>query len=131
MTETSQAIDLSTIDPADVEFFYDHAAWSYQPGTQTRYAGRLEGAIELATAEVWAREVDAEITWQGDDLGDWHAMDENPVQTCELAALRLGGRTLASLGCIDDAGNDYRRVVAAELASEARALLVDMVKAAV
>lgn len=114
-----------------VEFFAIHAGWDYHPDTETPEQGRLRGAVSLALAERWAKANDAMFTWE-DDFGvdhvkEFDAYDEEP-ETCEICTMYLPDhspalesvRIVASLGCVDDATDEYRRVVEAELAQEAR-----------
>ena len=81
----------------------------------------------LAVAEVLAAR-GWRVVWEDDwDVGshrDFYGPDsayaDREPDTCETAALvDESGDVLASLGCIDDATDEYRRVVAAELAAEA------------
>ena len=114
---------------ADELFMHKHAGYSYDPKTETKEQGRQRCARELARAERWMHETGARVVW----VDDWEirdhvkyygdAYDREPT-TCEWAELRLGGEVLASLGCIDDATDEYRRVIEAELADEARALIL-------
>jgi hypothetical protein len=108
-----------------VSFFYKYAGWSYLPGKESPRAGRLRGAKQLAKAETWAREQNMTYEWEDDwDVGNHQAFygdayADNEPTTCEMVRMiSPDGETLASLGCIDDADSNYRRVVAAELALE-------------
>jgi hypothetical protein len=106
------------------EFFYQHAGWSYHPTTETAEQGRRRSAATLATAEVWARDNGIEFEWEDDEtinhMREFDCYDVEP-QTCETCIARnADGDVVASLGCIDDADTDYRRVVQAELAYEAQ-----------
>lgn len=84
-----------------------------------------ETAIALARAEAYARDHDWTVVWEDDDPCDGccccdgtHGTEH---QSCEWAALYLPGEKYpaASLGRITDATREYRRVIEAELASEA------------
>ena len=102
-------------------FFFEKAGWSYRPSVETAEEGRSRGAGQLARAEAWLRGSEMYVTWEPDWDGDHSYDGRENVVSCEWAALRgpLGdGEVLASLGCIDDATDDYRRVVEAELALE-------------
>lgn len=126
ITETQQLMaEWSTA----VEFHYQHAGWGYHPGTQTPEQGRRQGAERLATAELWARQEGYTVEWEDDwdsdhsyrDDDNWSADEPNPftpeLESCEQATLYdPDGVIVGSLGCIDDADDNYRRVVAAELA---------------
>lgn len=113
----------ATLSPDEL-FFYDHAGYCYDPKTETPIEGKARMARNLANAESFARMVGWSITWSDDPDGthsyaDQPAFDGYQVSTCELATLVNGdGEVLQSLGCIDDADDDSRRVVAAELAAE-------------
>lgn len=108
-------------------FFYRWAGWSYQPATETPPQGRARCAKALATAERRARGV-LTFEWSIDPIStslDW--CDERPAwQQWECVARNVEtGRVVASLHAIDFGrdgepwGDPYRRVVEAELASEA------------
>jgi len=104
------------------QFFYDHAGYSHGPD-ETPGQGRERCARELAQAEQWAQLVGAEFQWEDDwsiisHVAEFDADDHEP-DTCESCSLVVTGVWRASLGCIDDATDDYRRVIEAELASEA------------
>lgn len=105
------------MDEQAVEFFREHAGLSYRPAVETPEQGRERGARELARAERWAKDQGIRFAW----ADDYH--DERPdytPQTCEyVVALDEDGNNLTGLGCIDDADDDYRRVIEAELALEA------------
>jgi hypothetical protein len=107
-----------------VVFFANHAGWSYSPATETASEGRWRSARALARAESWAKAEDIDFDWYDDWMVD-HAKeydcysgDAGPA-TCEVCVAKKGDEVLASLGCIDDASPEYRRVVEAELADEA------------
>lgn len=111
------------------KFFFDNAGFSYNPATQTPEEGHRECAVALAAAEVWGTLNGLTVEWADDwSIGDhcaefdcYYDNDTGP-ETCETAVARdAAGSILASLCCIDDATNDYRRVVEAELAYEAMA----------
>lgn len=112
-------------DHKSVSFFYKYAGWSYLPGKESPRAGRLRGAKQLAAAEAWARSENMTYEWSDDwEVGNHHdfygdAYADNEPTTCEVCLMRSpDGDVVASLGCIDDADNNYRRVVCAELALE-------------
>jgi len=83
-------------------------------------------AHKLAQAEAWAKDKGLRFQW-GEDWDVASHVEEFPdaydvePETCEWveAIDPETGATLASLGCIDDATEEYRRVVEAELAYEA------------
>lgn len=109
------------------QFYYDNAGYSYNPATETAEEGRVHDARQLAMAERFAAFVGIRYEWQDDwEIGN-HAEyfcadaypdnDGNP-ETCEMVSMWNAGELVGSLGCVDDAGSIYRRVVEAELASE-------------
>lgn len=109
------------------EFFYQHAGTSYpasavgNPAEQDWY--RWAGAVELSVAELWLSE-HGHVRWEDDWRIGSHIFEydcyESEPDTCEVAFLYDDdGTCLGSLGCVDDATYEYRRVIAAELADEA------------
>ena len=110
-----------------IAFFHEHAGWSYNPATETPEAGRQRSAERLAVAELLIERAGAAVTWHEDwSLGTTHAhyycdeaYPDGGPETCEFATLDLDGKVLATVGCIDDADEAYRRVIAAELALDA------------
>lgn len=112
----------------DEQFFYLHAGYSYDPKIETRDKGRIRCAKYLATAEAYARNSEWEYRWEDDwDIGSHKkyygkgsVYEVSEPETCESCLLLdADGEVLESLGCIDDADKNYRRVIEAELASEA------------
>lgn len=116
-----------------VQFFHDNAGWSYDPRRESSEQGRQRCAYALAAAEAWAENMGMRFTWEDDwDVGSHRehygadsAYSDGEPTTCEtcIAWKPLpydGWQDVASLGCIDDATDDYRRVIAAELAMEVR-----------
>ncbi len=99
-------------------FFLRNAGYSYDPKTETKQAGRSRCARQLAKAERDAAALGFTFEWQEDDIFASHGHDEHP-NTCEVCFCLDGDKVLASLGCIDDATREYRRVIEAELALEA------------
>lgn len=107
-----------------VEFFYKYAGWSYNPGTETPEQGRRRSARELARAELLAIDNGWEFEWRDDwsvdHVDEFEFYENGGPESCESCTLYSAeGEVLASLGCIDDATDEYRRVVEAELAQEA------------
>lgn len=120
-----------------LQFHYEHGGYYYDPATETRDEGRARCALEAAGAEAWAREQGIEFRWEDDWTITDHAYEfcddaypEGNPETCETCAAYLGNTMLACLGCIDDATDEYRRVIEADLAIEARAELTRMLVAA-
>lgn len=116
------------VEQAAVEFFYEHAGFSYDPKKETATEGHLRGAQGLAEAEAYAKAHGWYVGWVDDydsrdadrdtEWADW------PHYHCELRD--AGGHHLASLGGIMFAekgdwldGDPYARVVEAELFAEA------------
>lgn len=100
----------------------DHAGFSVQ-ADETTEQGRMRCARGLAQAEMWARKNGMTFEWEDDwEIGS-HVREydgyEREPDTCETCiASDADGKVVASLGCVDDATAEYRRVVEAELASE-------------
>ena len=123
MTTTHPQAD----DPSPAEFFAEHAGLSYNPATETPEQGQERTGRALAAAEEWAESHGYVVTWEDDEDGDHSYLEQSEfdgyqITTCEQATLfDRDGNVLAALGCIDDATDDYRRVVGAELAVQARA----------
>jgi hypothetical protein len=110
---------------AAVEFFTEHAGLSYLP-PQTPEEGQRIVARKLAASEMAISEVDWRVTWSEDwEVGDHfkefgEAYADGEPETCEVATLtNRRDDVIGSLGCVDDASVEYRRVVAAELAEVA------------
>jgi|SRR5579863_2281853 len=105
------------------DFFYRHARWSYGAG-ETEEQGRTRCARELAGAEHWAQSVGLTYLWESDwtvgsHVSEYDCYDEEPG-SCETCVAYLNGAVVTALGCIDDADDNDRRVIEAELASEAK-----------
>jgi len=113
------------------QFFYDNAGYSYAPPTETVEDGRTRGAKALAKAEEYAERKGWYILWEDDgeaefqeEDGSWNSAPAVSATLMENSCAKNTSACLASLGGImesnDDAErDDYRRVVAAELAEEA------------
>lgn len=105
------------------EFFYLKAGWSYDPHKQTQDEGRQECARALAMAERWAGETGIEYRWSVDqDAMATEGLDGGVLWEC--VAIDDDYEQVASLGGIgfdsgEPWGDDYRRVIEAELALEA------------
>lgn len=118
----------AALTPAE-QFFYDHAGFSYDPKTETRKQGRVRCAKELAESESIAARLGYEFEWDWDQDPDLSWMsDEERAQEHEVLCCRIIDPTdrkysLASLCGITDPDTNYRRVIEAELASEAIAEL--------
>jgi hypothetical protein len=103
------------------QFFLKNAGYSVAQG-ETQTQGRQRSARELANAENWARKHGVTFHWEPDtdaDPFDWDG--EGPIgETAEGCVARCAsGGVLESLWGIWDASAEYRRVIEAELASEA------------
>jgi hypothetical protein len=113
-----------TYDQA-VEFFSQNAGLAIYPGEPEDQA-RLRTGQEYAAAEMTIQEQGWSVGWEDDwSIGSHfkeygEAYSDSEPDTCEVALLHNDrDGILASVGCVDDATSDYRRVVAAELALEA------------
>lgn len=108
--------------PSAYHFLLKHAGYSYGPG-QTPIEGRRATAKDLAKAERLAERFGLTFQWEHDPgaepLDSWDDDVEHVAESCVCFA--PDGRPLASLCGIWDADDTYRRVVEAELASEALA----------
>lgn len=109
-------------DPRAVAFFLAHGGSSTKPG-ETRQQGRRRSAIALARAEAEAATRGWSVEWEGDpepyQMGD--AEGEAPSEVYGAVLRDEHGTVIASLWGIGDPTRAYRRVVEAELASEALA----------
>ncbi len=117
---------MTNLSPA-IDFFLERAGFSFDPATETAEEGKLRAANALAAAEAWAADPANEVSidWERDYEAD---LDDN----CDcgedhgpnyVGIVYVAGEVKASLGAVtfgEDGLNDpYRRVVEAELASEA------------
>jgi|HubBroStandDraft_4_1064222.scaffolds.fasta_scaffold00070_69 hypothetical protein len=96
-------------------FFLEHAGYCSPPG-------RTNCAMALARAEQWAQDEGYTATWEYDDEGarDWYCeCGCKPDEVLGCTLLDSDGEHAASLWSIGDPSRGYRRVVEAELASEA------------
>ena len=65
-----------------------------------------------------------EDDWSVDHVEEYDCYTDGGPSTCEGCVVRsTNGDVLASLWCIDDADDEYRRQVESELVDEARAFL--------
>jgi hypothetical protein len=110
-----------------VRFFFRYAGWSYDPAKETKQAGRWRCARALADAEAYAKDHGFSFQWEIDetcDSSEWEHEGE-PYAVWSCLARDAEGNVIGSLGGIDFGrdgepwGDTYRRVVEAELASEA------------
>jgi hypothetical protein len=112
----------------DQLFFYLNAGYSYSPN-ETAEQGRIRCAKQLAEAEEIGQRLGYEFEWDWDECPDLSWMsDEDREQEHEVLCARIvdpenGRYSLASLCGITDPDRNYRRVIEAELASEAIAEL--------
>lgn len=103
----------------DARFFFDNAAWSWNPRKQTQEQGRTEGAEQLAQAEAayWDAQAYASVEFKcAPDFDRRDGDEDGPLFSMWIED--GDGHVLASLHAIDDDGDSYRRVVRAELALE-------------
>lgn len=113
----------------DETFFYVHAAYSYGPD-ETPEQGKARCAREYAKAESDARDSDVSYQWDLDpDIDSREFYDGEPYRLWQCVAYDATENVVASLHGIDlgpdgtPHGTPYRRVVEAELATEALAEL--------
>lgn len=108
-------------------FFYESAGYSYGQD-ETPETGRNRCAWGLVEAEQWAIERGVRFVWERDGLDSSEWSDERPPWAQYVCRAMLGNNSVASLYGIDfgrgnrpgqGPGGSYKRVVEAELASEA------------
>ena len=109
-----------------VRFFFANAGYSYTPGKETKLQGRWRCARDLASAERIASDRGYSFEWSQDDMTNRDFTDDGPEYYLWACVCRDdSGNVVASLGGVDFGYerdpwmDDYRRVVEAELASEA------------
>ena len=113
----------------DQLFFYLNAGYSHDPKTETAEQGRIRCAVSLAKAEEIGQRLGYQFEWEFDECPDLSWMsDEDREQEHEVLCCRIPDPknprySLASLCGIIDPDSKYRRVIEAELASEAIAEL--------
>ena len=107
------------------EFFYENAGVSYDPRKETEEQGRRRGAKSLAKAEKLAHERGYSFHWEQDDITSAEFSDDpNPWAIWRCLVRDESGEVVGSLGGVDFGrdgepwGDNYRRVVEAELAYE-------------
>jgi hypothetical protein len=116
------------LSPAEF-FFYENAGYSYDPKTQTPEQGRIACAKALAEAEAVGKRLEYSFEWDWDECPDLSFMSdeereqEHEVLCCRIVDPETARYSLASLCGIVDPDHNYRRVIEAELASEAIAEL--------
>ena len=106
------------------QFFYDNAAFMYDPAVETQEQGREHCASRLADVEQQARDMGYSFRWEldGTDSSEF-SDDPEPWVLWACTMYDEEGNVLESLGGIDFGkdgepwGNPYRRVIEAELAS--------------
>lgn len=111
---------------ADQMFFFKHAGYSYDPRTETKEQGRIRCAMNLAACEGIARNAGVSFEWAEDPDADSRefAPKKSRYALWCCVARDCNGLPVASLGAIDFGpdgtpwGDNYRRVVEAELACE-------------
>lgn len=129
-TSTTSTTAKQSAKQAAFWFFYREAGYSWNPQTQTRRQGRAETARKLAKAERDARALGYTFEWEYDQDGcigcdcgnescDCFTGTEHECLCC--VARDANGNVVASLGSVCNPSREYRRVVEAELASEALA----------
>ena len=111
-----------------IQFFMEHGGFSYDPKHETPEQGRKRCAESMAVAEAMAWDQDYTFSWMYDEWGcsgcdcgdpDCDCYTEEPHEVLVCTMYDPNGESVASLGGICGATNEYRRVVQAELAMEA------------
>ena len=109
-----------------VQFFILNAGFSYNPATETPAQGRYRGARKLAAAESRASREGYSFDWMPSDIVSSDFCDDEPAwQLWDCLMRDPAGHVVGSLSAIDFGrdtepwGQDYRRVVEAEIACEA------------
>lgn len=115
-----------------IEFFAAHAGFGYDPTVETEEEGKVRCARNLAEAEEWARgrlHFEWSDDWSiGDHVKEFDCYDDGGPSTCETCIARdRMGDVVGSLGCIDDATDEYRRVVEAEIADGYRSEILSAI----
>lgn len=108
------------------QFFFDNGGYSYDPKTETAEQGKLHCAERMAKAELEGRNAGLSFQWRQDDRDSSEWSEEKP-SWAQYVCVCFGpdGAMLDSLSGVDfgrdgtPESNPYRRVVEAELASEA------------
>jgi hypothetical protein len=112
--------------PSAVRFFFSNAGYSWNPSTENRTQGRWKCAREMAQAERAAIDCGMRFEWSADGLTNREWTNEGEEYgTWQCLAYDAAGGCVASLCGIDFGnggepwGDNYKRVVEAELAMEA------------
>ena len=115
------------------QFFYENSGSSWFPDRETEEQGKVRGAQQSAKSEAWARDAGYSYRWEvdeGSSSADWIAAHEdggrlnNPWAVWSVVIINPEGKVVGSLGGVDFGrdgepwGNNYRRVVEADLALE-------------
>lgn len=121
-------------------FFYKHAEFGYDPKKETEEQGRRSNAKELALAERDAASLGISFEWGEDPNPDVSWMDKKQLKQyrdgdfvmMQCASISTDGHVVGSLGGIH-MGSDwrldpYRRVIEAQLATEALGALGEDIK---
>ena len=111
----------------DQAFFWRHGGYSFDPLTETPEQGRKRCAINSADDESRGRAAGFSFEWQIDSDIDSSEWDDSPDpwSTWNCVCHDSSGRVVSSLSGIDFGrngepwGDPYRRVVEADLASDA------------
>lgn len=129
-----------TSSKSSIEFFKEYAGYSVAPG-ETQDQGRTRSAEILAKAEAYAEEHDWHVEWSYDEEScsgcecgsdECNCFTGKPHETLGAVlydsdiqpdAIGANAHVLGSLWGICEPSREYRRVINAELASEALAEL--------
>ena len=112
------------------QFFYAHAGYNYDPKTETRGQGHRRCARALAEAEEHARRMGWVAEWVRDEE-PWEGDGEAPSEVLGCILKNQRGEVLDALWSIGDPTREYRRVVEAELAEEARGEIMASIMGAI
>ncbi len=108
------------------DFFFEQAGYSYQPATESEFAGKTRCATDLARAEFLAWDKGYTFHWDVDptmDSSEWDT-ENPPHQVWDCLMRDASGMIVACLGGVDFGADGepwsdpYKRVVEAELAME-------------
>lgn len=100
-----------------IQFFRRQAGYSYGRG-ESRRAGHIRNARDLAAAECVLHASGKEVVWEQDESGLYEARKEGREPDEVLCAM-LKGDSLTSVCGIEDPSREQARVMEAELAWEA------------
>jgi hypothetical protein len=113
-----------------VAFFYEHAAFSYDPATETADEGKMNCAMSYALAEAFGKKHNVVFDWDIDyDAMNWEFNSEYKEYTHYMCEMKVWDEALEQYVYADGLGGimfadketnapeeqDYARVIQAEL----------------